>query len=214
MDKQNISVVLADDHPLLMAGFSFSLADSGIQVLAQCRSADEAVQKYIEHRPDVIILDIRFGGEKSGFDAAREILTFDSQARIIFLSQFDQESMIQEAYGLGAKAFITKATDPSMLEDAIRKIFRGGLYFLPEVAEKLAHLSIGGGDSPKAKLDAREMDIFVDTAMGLTQAEIAAKRALSAKTVGNVMQQIKEKLGISRPADITRLAVKHGYIDA
>ena len=95
----------------------------------------------------------------------------------------------------------------------MRRASTGELYFMPPIAERLANLSVRGDASPQASLDERELDIFTSMAEGLTNVEIAEKLNLSAKTISNVSQTIKEKLGIHRPALITKLAVKHGLID-
>jgi DNA-binding NarL/FixJ family response regulator len=205
--------MLADDHPIIMAGFSTSLAGAGMEVVGQARSPDEAVAMFDATRPDVTVLDIRFGAGLSGLDAARTILTAHPQARIVFLSQFDQDSLIKETYRLGAKAFVTKDCDPADLANAVRQAYAGKLYFLPQIAERLANLSVQGDVSPQSQLDQRGLEIFKLMAEGLTNAEIAEKLNLSTKTISNISQSIKEKLGVDRQAYITKLAVRHGLIE-
>ena len=86
------------------------------------------------------------------------------------------------------------------------------MYFLPHIAERLANLSVRGDESPQSLLNERDLEIFKLMAEGLTNAEIAERLDLSLKTISNVSQAIKEKLGVHRPAYITKLAVKHGLI--
>jgi DNA-binding NarL/FixJ family response regulator len=155
---------------------------------------------------------MRFGVELTGMDAARKILETSPQAAIVFLSQFDQDSLIKETYRLGAKAFVTKDCDPADLAAAVRQAHQGKLYFLPQIAERLANLSVRGDVSPQSQLDERGLEIFKLMAEGLTNAEIAERLNLSTKTISNISQSIKEKLGVERQAYITRLAVKHGLI--
>lgn len=210
---KKINVVLADDHPLLMAGFAMSLSDYGIYVIGQAKSPDDAIAQYLSLKPDVLVLDIRFGEKLSGLNAAQDLLKKDSKAKIVFLSQFDQDSLIKEAYRLGGHAFVTKDRDAEELAEAIRSAEQGKLYFLPQVAERLASLAVRGDTSPQSQLEEREVEIFTLMAQGLTNVEIADKLNLSSKTISNVSQSVKEKLGIHRSADITRLAVKHGLIE-
>lgn len=205
--------MLADDHPIVMAGFSTSLAGLGMEVVGQARSPDEAVAMYDALLPDVAVFDIRFGAGLSGLDAARTVLKAHPQARIVFLSQFDQDSLIKETYRLGAKAFVTKDCDPADLASAVRQAHGGKLYFLPHIAERLANLSVQGDVSPQSQLDQRGLEIFKLMAEGLTNAEIAEKLNLSTKTISNISQSIKEKLGVDRQAYITKLAVRHGLIE-
>ena len=208
-----IRVMLADDHPIVMTGFAMSLAGVGMDVVGQARSPEEAAALYAELKPDVLVLDIRFGTELTGLDAARSLLAAYPAASIVFLTQFDQDSLIKEAYRLGARAFVTKDCDPADLATAVRHANDGKLYFLPQIAERLANLSVRGDVSPQSQLDARGLEIFKLMAEGLTNAEIAERLSLSTKTISNISQSIKEKLGVHRQAYITRLAVKHGLIE-
>jgi two-component system, NarL family, invasion response regulator UvrY len=212
MDK--IKVLLADDHPVVMDGFAMALAGFGIEVVGQARTPAEAVEAYQAMAPDVAILDIRFGVQMTGLDAARQILAAAPQARIIFLTQFDQDALVKEVYRIGARALVTKDCDPSELAGAVRRAARGELYFMPAIAERLASLSVLGEQSPQALLDERSLEIFKLMAEGLTNAEIADRLGVSSKTVSNSSQAIKERLGVERAADITRLAVRHGVLQA
>lgn len=212
-DTKPIRVLLADDHPLLLAGFSMALRSHAIEVVGETSVPEDVVSKYQELSPDVLVLDVRFGVKVTGLDVAKEILGKFPDAQIVFLSQFDQDSLIKEAYGLGGRAFITKGSDPASLATAIKRAREGQLYFLPQVAERLAYLSVQGDMSPQSRLDEREVEVFTLMAQGLTNTEIADKLSLSPKTISNISQTVKEKLGVHRPADITRMAVRYGLIE-
>ena len=208
-----IRVMLADDHPIVMTGFAMSLQGQGLEVVAQARTPEEALAQFQQLQPDVIVLDIRFGEQLTGLDVAKQILAHTPAAAIVFLSQFDQDSLIKETYRLGGRAFMTKDCDPADLAAAVRRAYEGELYFLPHIAERLANLSVRGDASPQSQLDERALEIFTLMAEGLTNAEIAEKLDVSTKTISNISQAVKEKLGVHRPAYITRLAVKHGLIE-
>jgi DNA-binding NarL/FixJ family response regulator len=212
-EQKPIRVMLGDDHPIVMAGFAMSLSAQGLEVVGQARTPDEAVAMYGQLAPDVLVLDIRFGTELTGLDAAHQILKTHPRAKIVFLSQFDQDSLIKETYRLGAHAFVTKDCDPADLATAVRHASAGKLYFLPQIAERLASLAVRGDVSPQSQLDERGLEIFKLMAEGLTNAEIAERLNLSTKTISNVSQAVKEKLGVHRQAYITKLAVKHGLIE-
>jgi len=210
---KTIRVLLADDHPIVMTGFAMSLAAEGMDVVGQAKTPQEAVEQYVAMQPDVVVLDIRFGAEMTGLDAAKHILEKQPEAQIVFLSQFDQDALIKETYRLGAKAFVTKDCDPADLAVAVQRASQGELYFMPQIAERLANLSVRGDASPQTLLDERSLEIFKLMAEGLTNVEIAEKLDLSQKTISNISQAVKEKLGIHRPALITKLAMKHGLIE-
>jgi DNA-binding NarL/FixJ family response regulator len=205
--------MLADDHPIVMTGFAMSLEGVGMDVVGQAKTPSEAAAMYAAHKPDVLVLDIRFGTELTGLDAAQQILKADPGAKIVFLSQFDQDSLIKETYRIGAHAFVTKDCDPADLATAVRHAHEGKLYFLPQIAARLASLAVRGDVSPQSQLDQRELEIFKLMAEGLTNAEIAERLNLSTKTISNSSQSVKEKLGVHRQAYITKLAVKHGLIE-
>lgn len=211
-DKEQIRVLLVDDHPIVLAGFATSLSSRGISVIGQTTASEDVITQYKELTPDILVLDIKFGSHLSGLDTAKNLLAEFPDAKIVFLSQFDQDQFIKKAYKLGARAFITKTCTPKELANALKKVYEGDIYFLPQVAERLAALTISD-PSPQSLLESREVEIFTMMAQGLTNVEIAEKMDISAKTVSNVSQAIKEKLGVHRQADITLLAVKHGLVD-
>ena len=213
----NIRVVIADDHPLIIEGLGSALLRYGVEVGGYVCTAPEVIAKYNEIKPDVLILDVRFGEGANGLDVARELLIDSPDARIVFYSQFDEDELVQEAYRMGGAAFITKNIIPSVLADAIRQVHEGRKtkkpFFLPGIAERLALLGVRGDDSPQAKLERRELEVFKLMAQGLTNVEIAERMNQSPRTISTISQHIKETLGVHRPADVTRLALKHLLIE-
>jgi DNA-binding NarL/FixJ family response regulator len=212
--KNPIRVVLADDHPIPMAGFSMTLVRYGVEVIGEAKTPEEAEKMYSSLSPDVLVMDIRFGEKMTGLDAAKHILQKYPDAKIVFLSQFDQDSLIKETYKIGGRAFVTKDCEPVDLATAVTRAYEGELFFLPHIAERLANMAVRGDDSPRSLLDERELKLFVLIARGSTISEMANALAVSPKTVSNLIHAVKVKLGLTRSADITRLAVKHGFIEA
>lgn len=206
-------VLLADDHPIVMSGFALSLKSKGIEVIGEVTTPKEAVDSYEKMKPDVLMMDLRFGEKLTGLDAAKTILERHPQANILFLSQFDQDALIKQTYTLGGRGFLTKDISASDLAQAVADASRGETYFLDRIAKRLANLSVKGDQSPGAVLDPREFEIFLLTAKGRTNQEMADQLGLSQKTISNVTHSLKEKLGTNRIADLTLLAVKHGYIE-
>jgi two-component system, NarL family, invasion response regulator UvrY len=209
-----VTVLLADDHPIVRAGFATSLPAYGIRVLGEVGQVDDVIECYDKLQPEVLVLDIRFGEALTGLDIAAYLMKRVPAAKIVFLSQFSQDSIIKRCYQIGGKAFLTKDCELSELADAIKQAKAGQLYFLPKVAERLANLSVLGDQSPETILQEREIQIFKLMAQGLTIVEIAESLGLSVKTISNASQNIKEKLDAHRPAEITRLAIRHGLMEA
>ncbi len=212
--NKKIKVVLADDHPLLRAGFASILQDTpDIQVVGETDNARDAVEKYKSLRPDVICLDLLFVEKTTGLDATKEIIEYDQDAKIVILSQHDQDNLIKEAYKYGAKAFVTKRSRPGILIEAIKKASSGELYFPPDIAERLAFLTTQEGPSPIDSFTKREYEAFKLIASGRSTREIAEEWGVSVKTVNNILLAVKEKAGYTRVADLTRLALQYGVID-
>lgn len=208
-----IRVLLADDHPIVMQGFALSLASMAIDVVGQVTSPSEAIESYETLRPDVVMMDLRFGEKLTGLDAAKAILARHPGANILFLSQFDQDALIKQTYSIGGRGFLTKDISASDLAQAVTDANSGESYFMARIAKRLASLSVKGDQSPAALLDTREFEIFLLTAKGRTNQEMADQLRLSQKTISNVTHSLKEKLGTNRGADLTLLAVKYGYIE-
>jgi two-component system, NarL family, invasion response regulator UvrY len=208
-----VRVLIADDHPLIIEGLTMVLQRHAIEVICATTTTKDVLKSYAECKPDVLVLDVRFGEPVSGLDVARDVIHADPEARIVFYSQFDQDEIVREAYRIGGAAFITKNTLPDVLADAIKQVSEGKTHFLPEIAERLALIGVRGDDSPQAKLDGRELEVFKQIAQGYTNAEIAESMGLSLKTISVASQSIKDKLAVHRPADITRLAIKHKVIE-
>lgn len=209
-----IKVMIADDHPLIVEGLTSVLARQDLEVIGSASEAAAVIDTFALLRPDVLVLDLRFGeGGIGGLDVLKDLLVRFPEAKVVIYTQFDQDTVVREAYKRGAKAFVTKSTDPAELADAIARIHAGETVFLPEIAARLALLSVRGEESPLSKLQPREVEVFKLMAQGLTNVEIAERMGLSPKTISTTSQSIKDHLGLHRAADITLLAVKCGVIE-
>lgn len=209
-----IKVMIADDHPLIVEGLTSVLARHDLDVTAAASEAADVVPTFERARPDVLVLDLRFGhGGVGGLDVLTDLLSRHADAKVVIYTQFDQDTVVREAYKRGAKAFVPKSADPAELAQAIVQAHQGETLFLPDIAARLALLSVRGDESPLSRLDAREVEVFKLMAQGLTNVEIAERMHLSPKTISTTSQSIKDHLGMHRAADITLLAVKHGLIE-
>lgn len=210
-----VKIILADDHPALRAGFAMTLPRFNIEVVGEAARAGDVIARYKELKPDVLVLDIRFGEEMSGLDVAAALLKTEPTAKVVFLSQFNQDSIIKRAYQIGGRAFLTKDCEVSDLAAAIKKVTAGEVYFMPKVDERLATLSVSvDPNSPMDVLQERELTVFKLMARGLTIVEIAEELQLSVKTISNTSLAVKEKLNLHRPADITLAAVRYGLLES
>lgn len=213
-EEKTIRVVLADDHPMTTAGFTMTLAKYGVEVIGTARTPSEAEEAFNKLAPDVLVLDLRYGDGLTGLDVAKRVLARHPNAAIVFLSQFDQDSLIRDAYKIGGRAFVTKDREPVEVAQAIWQADRGELFILPHIADRLARLSVRGDNSPQSVLNEQELEVFIRLAKGLTISEMSEQLNVSQRTISNLNHAVKVKLALTRAADITRLAVKHGFIEA
>jgi two-component system, NarL family, invasion response regulator UvrY len=211
--QQAIKLLVCDDHEMIVMGLQAALRDFNIETVAGVRKSPIIVREFIETKPDVVLLDVRFeSGHPSGFDVAKQLREIDKNVRIVFYSQFDTDQIIKESYRLGGSGFVTKHASTKDLADAINRAFAGRPYFLPDIAERLAQLNVLGDDSPQSKLDKRELFVFERIALGDTIEIIAAKMKLSKSTVAELSKRVRKILGVTNSASITLLAVKHALI--
>lgn len=214
-NENKIRLLIADDHKYLIDGVQLSLDESRFEVVAHTLNVHEVVPLYREHRPDVLLVDVMFNQEKTGLDILSEILEEDAEAKVVVFSQYDQDELIQKAYVLGAKAFLTKSAKVEVLIQAIERATNGDVFFTDDIAQRLAALatrSRSSTPSPKETLTPRELDIFCLLAKGLTEIEIANELGFHQRTITSNKASIKEKLKISRPAEFTIAALKDKLI--
>lgn len=210
-----IRVLLADDHPSILEGLKTILVRYGIETIATASTTADVIPQFELHRPDVVILDVRFGDGLTGLDVARALLGSHPDARVVIYTQYDQDAIVREAYQIGCLAFVTKDEELQQLADAIAAAAAGNTFFLKKIAERLALLNVRGAKapSPLENLDARELEILKMLAQGRRNSEIAETLKLSQKTISSHVQNIKEKLGIDRPAEMALFAVRHKLIE-
>jgi len=212
-----VTVLIGDDHSIVIEAVAMQLTGHGCKIIGKAKTVEDVITMYSQLIPDVLVLDIKFSGKRTGLDVAKDILAEHPEAKIVFLSQNDQEALIRETYKLGGYAFLTKDCDPSELATAVLRAHSGQLYFMSGTAEQLASALLRGEPegppSPLAQLDVREVEIFTLMAQGYTNEEIGEKLSLSKRTISISSQHIKDKLNLHRPAEITRLAVRLGLIE-
>lgn len=195
-----------------MAGFRNVLKDYGIEVVEVAHSTQGLVDRFLEVKPDVLVIDVRFdskGCGENGLDVCEELLARDPSAKIIVFSQFDDQYIIERSYKLGVLAFVRKDESTEVLNEAIRTVAQGKEYFSPEIARLLAFSAVKDRN-PNKLLNAHEMRAFALAADGESLSEIAGSMKLSTKTVGALMKGVKSKLGVQNQADITKLAIRYG----
>lgn len=213
IDKK-IRVLLVDDHAVVRAGYQMLLKNSAdIEVIAEAETGEQACKAYIDHHPDVVVMDLSMPGI-GGLEAMRRIVARDANAKILVFSMHEDTVFVEQALQAGAQGYITKSSAPEILVEAIKELASGKSHIDSEIAQKLAFQKARGKDSPFSNLSTREFEIFCLLAEGLNTSEIAKRLSLSYKTVANYSTQIKSKLNVTTVAEIARLAIRHKILDA
>ena len=199
-----IRVLLADDHPVVRAGLRGMLAaESDIEVIAEAGSGTEAAALATNHRPDVILMDLRMP-HGDGVEAISQLRASGSPARIIVLTTYDTDSDIIRAVEAGATGYLLKDTPRTELVQAIRAAARGETVLAPIVAGRLVTRVRSRGPQPEA-LSARDTEVLALVARGLTNAAIGRALFVSEATVKTHLTRACAKLGVvGRTAAVTK----------
>ncbi|HET7137052.1 MAG TPA: response regulator transcription factor [Gaiellaceae bacterium] len=218
-----IRILLVDDQALVRAGFRMILdAEADMDVVGEAADGREAIDQVRSLRPDVVLMDIRMP-ELDGLEASRRILANgvagDEAPRILMLTTFDLDEYVYEALRAGASGFLLKDTPPEQLVSAIQVVAAGDALLSPSITRRvIAEFVKGTGPKPQAQfprlqdLTARELEVLVLIARGLSNAEIARALYVSETTVKTHVARILMKLGLRDRVQAVVLAYEAGVV--
>jgi two-component system, NarL family, response regulator LiaR len=208
---RRIRVVIADDHALVRSGLeTILLLFDDIELVTQAESGAEAVSLCEEAQPDVVLMDLVMPG-MDGAAATREILRRCPATKVLVLTSFSDEALIQSALNAGAIGYLMKNISGDQLAAAIRRASVGKPTLAPEAAEALMHWVATPG-SLGNDLTARERQVLTLLADGLTNTEIAGRLVISLSTVKSHVSSIITKLGVSGRTEAAIMAVRQRLI--
>ncbi|MDD2833751.1 MAG: response regulator transcription factor [Methylotenera sp.] len=209
-----INVMLVDDHAVVRMGFKMLLeSDADIKVVAEAESGEQAIQRYVEFKPSVVVMDITMPGI-GGLEAIERILAKDHAAKILVLSAHEDSVHPKRVLNAGAMGYLTKRSAAEELIKAIRTVAAGKKYLEASVAQQMAIQQLTGEQNPVDVLSPREFEVFMALAKGKTTNEIAETLFLSPRTVGTHLYNIKQKLNANNSAEIALIAMRSGLLDA
>jgi two-component system invasion response regulator UvrY len=208
-----IRVVLTDDHAVVRMGFRLLLQGThDIDVIGEAESGEAAVRRFVELRPDVLVMDLSMPG-MGGLEAVTRVLAKDESARILILSAHEDTIHPKRVLKAGAAGYLSKRSAAEELIQAIRQVASGKMYMEAALAQQMAVEQISGDKSPVDVLSAREFEVFLALAKGQSVNDIAAVLHLSPRTVGTHLYNIKQKLGASNQAELAIMAVRSGLLE-
>ena len=214
---ERIKVMVVDDHSIVREGLKHVLEQSGeFEVVGQAADGEEAVRVAAEVSPDVVVMDVIMP-RKDGVEACREIMESAPGTRVVMLTVANEETAVLEAVAAGATGYLQKETDRERLLSTVRGVFRGE-YRLPAEVVRGVFAAVRdaaevGDPADAAGLTAREREILVSFAGGMSYARIAEQRGIKPVTVRNAIYVIQEKLGVTSIQGLVLWTARNGLLD-
>jgi two-component system, NarL family, invasion response regulator UvrY len=205
-----VTVLLVDDHSVVREGYRRLLERSpGITVIGEAADAQSAYVSFIEHEPAVVVMDISLPGA-SGIEALRRMRVRNPDARVLMFSMHEDVVFARRALQAGALGYVTKASAPDVLVEAVLKVAGGQSYLSNAIAQELAVGSIAGEADPSSMLSAREFEVLRLLVRGVPLRDIAQQLGLTQKTVANHQSAIRQKLGADSAVKLLQAAARLG----
>jgi DNA-binding NarL/FixJ family response regulator len=207
-----VRVLIVDDDPLVRAGLSMILKGAGdVRVVGEASDGSEVPAAVAEHRPDVVLMDIRMPGV-DGLTATETLRGRPGAPEVLVLTTFGADEFVLRALRAGAGGFLLKDTPPGQIRDAVLRVAQGEATLSPSVTRQLiAHVTTapppdrGGAGRRLDQLSTRELDVALAVAQGLSNAEIAARLFMSVATVKAHVSRLLAKLDLNNRVQIALL---------
>lgn len=212
-----IRVLLVDDHEVVRLGLLTLINDQpDMEVVGEAGSAAEALRAVESLQPNVVLMDIRLPGE-SGIAATQAITERFPSVRVVMLTSYADDDLVVRAIRAGAAGYVLKQVGNEELLRAISAAARGEAVLDPgttarllaRVRETERQADLGA----VRDLSARELDVLVEVARGLTNAEVGRRLNLSEKTVRNYLSSILDKLGLANRVELATFVVQHRLME-
>ena len=214
---KSIRVLLADDHELVLAGIRSLLQEiEGIQIIAEAHNGREAVALSVEHRPELVVMDISMP-ELNGIEATIQIKSQLPTTQVLILSMHTTEDFVRRAIKAGASGYLIKDSAPLDLKLAIEAIARNEIYLSPRVSRHVVSGFLNGGSGEQTgksldQLTPRQREILQLIAEGKSTKAIAFQLDVSVKTVETHRAALMERLKINDVAGLVLYAVRQGLV--
>jgi two-component system, NarL family, invasion response regulator UvrY len=201
------SVLIIDDHPIVLQGCRRMLEDAGVKTVLEARDATSGYRLYRRHHPDVVIVDLAMqGGGLGGLEVIRRMRSHDPRARILVFSMHSDPIIAARALEAGATGYVLK--DSNELMKAFDQVRSGTPYLSNDLAMQVALVRTGVRANPLADLTPRELQTLSLLAAGKPYGRIAEELNVSYKTVVNACSQLKQKLNAKNLPELIRVAVQ------
>ncbi|HEY1997929.1 response regulator transcription factor [Paraburkholderia sp.] len=206
----DISVLLVDDHAVVREGYRRLLElNADVHVCGEAADAAQAYQRFCALGPDVVVMDVALPGA-SGIEAMRRMLARVPDARVLIFSVHEEAIFVRRALDAGALGYVTKASAPDVLVQAVRTVARRESYLSPDISQTLALRNVISEGPPGRQLSPREFEVLRLLVQGYTLPSIAERLGLSQKTVANHQSVIRQKFGADNGVQLAQMASRLG----
>lgn len=206
-----ITILLVDDHAVVRSGLSkFLMVNKDMQLVGEASDGAEAIQMVALHKPDVVLMDLMMPG-MDGITATREIHQKYPNVKVIALTSFAEQNMVQGALQAGAIGYLQKNVTARELGNAIRSAHDGKMTLSPEAAQVLAN-SVAQPQIHGEQITERERDVLKCMVDGLNNNEIAQNLVVSLGTVKFHISNIFHKLGVDNRVEAVRQAIEQKLV--
>jgi DNA-binding NarL/FixJ family response regulator len=209
-----IRILLADDQALVRGGFRMILeAEPDIQVVGEAADGSEVVERALETRPDLVLMDVRMPA-LDGIEATRRLLAALPATRVLILTTFDLDEYVVDAFRAGASGFLLKTAPPQQLVAAVRTVQEGDALLAPVSTRRLIEQAARPVTAPPVleRLTAREQDVLRLLARGLTNAEIAGELVVEPSTIKSHVASLLAKLSLRDRVHAVVFAYESGLV--
>jgi DNA-binding NarL/FixJ family response regulator len=206
--SDSLRVLVIDDHAVVRAGLRMLIdREENMVVVDEAADANEAIFRVIEHKPDVLLIDVTMPGE-SGIEAIPKLLAASPATKILVLSMHDDPRYVREAFAAGASAYVLKEAADAEVVAAIREVAAGGSYVNPVLGARMVAAEAKEQAEARADpLSEREHEVLRLLALGHTNQEIARSLYISVRTAETHRAHIMQKLGLASRAELVRYAL-------
>lgn len=214
-----IRIIIADDHAIVRSGLEMMVnIQDDMEVIDTASDGQEAYQKSIQLKPDIIIMDLNMSPGENGLTATRKLKEAMPEIKVLILTMHDDREYIFRLLQAGASGYILKSAEDLDLINAIRTVQKGEAYLYPKaqkllIEDYMERLAMEGSDDVFKLLSSREQEVLEYIAKGYTNKEIADILYLSVKTIESHKSKIMEKLQLRTRPELVKYALKKGLLD-
>lgn len=204
------TVILADDHTLVLEGFR-RLLETHCELLATVGDGHALLQAVAQHRPDIVILDISMP-VMNGIEAARALKAKFPSIKLVFVTMHADPAYLRAAFQVGASGYILKQSLSDELTQALHTVLRGQTYVTPLIAKDVVDGVLGSDKQPLIELTARQQEVLQLIVDGLSAKDIAAKLSISHRTVEFHKAQLMQQLDLHSTVELIKFALTNGLV--